>query len=42
MANKKKTPSNREQRRLRTQQIIFTIIALMIILVMVVGLFAKY
>lgn len=39
---KKKQPTQREKRRLRTQQIIFTIIAIMIILVMVVGMFARY
>jgi len=42
MAKKKKTLSQRQKRRLRIQQIIFALIALMIILVMVVGLFARY
>ncbi len=42
MAKKKKQPTQRDKRRLRTQQIIFTIIAIMIILVMVVGMFARY
>jgi predicted nucleic acid-binding Zn ribbon protein len=42
MAKKKKQPTHREKRRLRTQQIIFTLIAIMIILVMVVGMFARY
>lgn len=38
---KRKEPSGRDRRRLRTQQIIFTLIALMIVCVMVVGLFAN-
>jgi predicted nucleic acid-binding Zn ribbon protein len=42
MSNKKKQTSSREARKMRTQQIIFSIIAIMIILVMVIGLFAKY
>jgi predicted nucleic acid-binding Zn ribbon protein len=42
MSDKKKHPSSREARRMRTQQIIFSIIAIMIILVMVIGLFARY
>jgi t-SNARE complex subunit (syntaxin) len=42
MADKKKRPSSREARKMRIQQIIFTIIAIMIILVMVIGLFARY
>jgi predicted nucleic acid-binding Zn ribbon protein len=42
MAKKKKQPTQRDKRRLRTQQIIFTVIAIMIILVMVVGMFARY
>ncbi|MGD9092104.1 MAG: hypothetical protein PVF74_04620 [Anaerolineales bacterium] len=37
MAKKKKTPSKREQRRLRTTQIIFAIIAGMIILSMLIS-----
>lgn len=42
MAQKKKIQSEREKRRLRIQQIIFSIIAIMIILVMVISLFARY
>jgi hypothetical protein len=38
MAGKKRAPTRQEQRRLRTQQIIFTIIAAMIIFTWVVGL----
>ena len=38
MANKKKGPTQREQRKLRTQQIIFGIIAGIIIFTWVVGL----
>jgi predicted nucleic acid-binding Zn ribbon protein len=41
MARKKKEPTAREARRLRTQQIIFAVIAVMIIIVMVIGLVAK-
>lgn len=41
MAKKNREPSGRERRRLRTQQIIFALIALMIVCVMVVGLFAN-
>ena len=41
MASKKKRTSGHEARRLRTQQIIFSIIAIMIIIVMVITLFAK-
>jgi len=41
MANKKKSGSNREQRKLRLQQALFAIIAVMIILVMVLSLVAK-
>ncbi len=37
----KRNPSKSEVRRLRTQQIIFSIIALMIIVVMVIGLIAR-
>jgi hypothetical protein len=37
MAKKKKTPSKREQRRIRTTQIIFAIIAGMIILSMLIS-----
>lgn len=40
-SNKKKNQSTRDQRRIRTQQIIFTIIAIMMILTMVIGLIAK-
>ena len=42
MARKNKEPSSREKRRLRTQQLIFMGIALMIILVMVVSTFARF
>jgi len=42
MSNKKQNLSKREIRKLRTQQILFSLVALMIILVMVIGLFAKY
>lgn len=42
MAGKKKKISTREARQIRTQQILFSILAILIILVMVVGLFAKY
>jgi len=38
----KKNISKKESRRIRIQQIIFTTIALLIILVMVIGLFVKY
>lgn len=41
MVNKKKSGSNREQRKLRLQQALFAIIAVMIILVMVLSLVAK-
>ncbi len=41
MAKKKKTQSNRAARKMRIQQIIFTVIAVMIILVMVIGMFAR-
>jgi predicted nucleic acid-binding Zn ribbon protein len=37
----KKQPSKSDVKRLRTQQIIFTLIAVMIIIVMVLGLVAK-
>lgn len=42
MTNKKKKISTREDRKLRSQQIIFSIIAIMIIVVMIVTLFARY
>jgi predicted nucleic acid-binding Zn ribbon protein len=38
MAGKKRTPTRYEQRRLRTQQIIFTLIAAVIIFTWIVGL----
>ena len=41
MANKKKQPNQREQRKLRTQQIIFGVIAVIIIFTWVIGLIAK-
>lgn len=42
MARKKSEPSQREKRSLRVRQLIFMGIALMIIIVMVVGAFARY
>lgn len=41
MAKKKKNTSKREKRKIRTQQIIFGIIAVMIILSWVIGLIAR-
>jgi predicted nucleic acid-binding Zn ribbon protein len=41
MAPKKKTPSAREKRRLRTQQIIFGVIAVIVILSWVLSLIAR-
>lgn len=41
MAKKKKNTSKRERRKIRTQQIIFGIIAVMIILSWVIGLIAR-
>lgn len=41
MAKQKKSPSKREKRKIRTQQIIFGIIAVMIILSWVIGLIAR-
>ena len=41
MTSKKKKLSTRDARRIRIQQIVFAIIAIMIILVMVVSLFAR-
>ncbi|MEN6394625.1 MAG: hypothetical protein ABFD53_12535 [Anaerolineaceae bacterium] len=41
MSAKKKTASSHEQRRLRIQQAIFAIIAVMIILVMIISLVAR-
>jgi len=38
MAAKKRVPTRQEQRRLRSQQIIFTVIAAVIIFTWVVGL----
>lgn len=40
-SSKKKNLSNRDQRRIRTQQVIFTVIAILMILTMVIGLIAK-
>jgi hypothetical protein len=41
MAQRKKNPSKREMRRMRTQQVIFTIIAVIVILSWVIVLVAK-
>jgi hypothetical protein len=41
MAKKQKKPSQREKRKIRAQQIIFGIIAVMIILSWVIGLIAR-
>lgn len=41
MAQSKKTPSKREQRRLRTQQILFTVIAVILILSWIITLVSK-
>ena len=41
MAGKKSTSSNYDQRRIRTQQIIFGVIAVIIIFTWVIGLIAK-
>lgn len=41
MAQRKKSPSKREMRRMRTQQIIFTIVAIIVILSWVIVLVAK-
>jgi hypothetical protein len=41
-SSKKKNPNVREQRQIRIRQIIFSLIALMIILTMVIGLFVNY
>lgn len=41
MAKKQKKTSKREKRKIRTQQIIFGIIAVMIILSWVIGLIAR-
>ena len=41
MPSKKKTPSAREKRRIRTQQIIFGVIAVVLILSWVLSLIAK-
>jgi predicted nucleic acid-binding Zn ribbon protein len=41
MAGKKSSSSNYEQRRVRTQQIIFGVIAVIIIFTWVIGLIAK-
>lgn len=40
-SHKKKNQASRDQRRIRTQQIIFTVIAAMMILTMIIGLIAK-
>lgn len=42
MAQKKQKTNDREKRRMHTRQVIFTVIAIMIILVMVIGMFARY
>ena len=41
MAKQKKSTSKREKRKIRTQQIIFGIIAVMIILSWIIGLIAR-
>ena len=41
MAQGKKNPSKREARRMRTQQVIFTIIAIIVILSWVIALVSK-
>ena len=41
MAGKKSSTSNYQQRRMRTQQIIFGVIAVIIIFTWVIGLIAK-
>jgi len=41
MASKKSKTSNYDQRRMRTQQIIFGVIAVIIIFTWVIGLIAK-
>ena len=41
MAQKKKSPSKREMRRMRVQQIVFTIIAVIVILSWIIVLVAK-
>lgn len=41
MAKKKRVLSGREQRNMRVQQIVFALIALMIIFVMILSLVAK-
>lgn len=41
MARTKKSQSGAEARKLRTQQIIFSVIAIMMIVAMVVGLFTR-
>jgi hypothetical protein len=41
MSGKKRTSSNYDQRRMRTQQIIFGVIAVIIIFTWVIGLIAK-
>jgi hypothetical protein len=41
MAKKQKSPSKREKRKIRTQQIIFGIIAVIIILSWVISLIAR-
>ena len=41
-SSKKKNTNVREQRRIRLQQVVFSLIALMIILAMVIGMFVNY
>lgn len=41
MANKKKSSSPRDQKRIHIQQAVFALIAVMIILVMILSLVAK-
>ncbi len=42
MATKKKTPNGRDQRRMRTQQIVFGVIAVIIILSWIISLVSSY
>jgi hypothetical protein len=42
MANKKKAPAKRDQRKMRTQQIVFGVIAVILILSWVISLVSNY
>jgi hypothetical protein len=42
MAKKKSSISDRQRRQLRLRQIAFTVVAVLIILVMVAGMFLQY